>query len=179
MALGWVPILVGALTLLGWQTDSYGLKRIIDSPIPVNPATSVLFIMLGLAILRPSFTRIAAPVIGLMAALKCCDLFFGTEFHIDAYLFANDLAYEPAFPNRMAPTTTLNFLFLALALALRPGMARRLFLLLTIIISLYTLTAYAFGDGSFRGIGMFTPMALITAITFLAAACGLWVGGKR
>lgn len=172
-----MPILVGALTLAGWQTDHYLLKRIIDSPIPVNPMTSVLFLLCGAAILfsnlRPALTRALAYIIGAIALLKGCDLIFDTAFRVDALLYANEVTLEPAFPNTMAPLTTLNFVFLALALAIKPGRLQKLCLLPPVLISLCTVATYALGDVSFRIIPFFTPMALITAVTFFLASCAL------
>ena len=175
LILGLAPVLVGAVTIAGWEFDSYAMKRIIDSPIPVNPLTSVLFMLLGLSILCPALARAAALLIGVAALIKCCDMFLGTDFHIDMVLYASELPFEPAFPNRMAPTTTLCFLCMALALGLESRLWRTLFLLLVTAIALYTIAAYVVSDGSFRLIPFFTPMALITAITFFVSACGVWI----
>jgi len=182
------PVITGLLVITGWVSNSYILKRIIDSPIPMNPVTAVLFILLGIIIVTGHkkklyfLINIAVLVISL---LKLLDIFYGTSFQVDSYLFIGKLHDEPAFPNRIAPNSALNFFLIAVANIILMGtskiriVAGQLLLFIVTIISLFAFVGYIFNIRSFYGVGIFTPMALITSINFFVTSCGLLINKMR
>ena len=105
----------------------------------------------------------------------------GDNLGLDQLLFGARLG-----DNRIAPNTGVNFLLLGVALLLldwqsRPGIWPAQFVLLVpITISVTSLLGYVYGVGALYGIARFIPMALPTAIAFLALSLGtLWARPQR
>jgi len=105
----------------------------------------------------------------------------GDNLGLDQLLFGARLG-----GNRIAPNTGVNFLFLGIALLLldwqpRPGVwPAQLVLLAPITISATSLLGYVYGVGALYGIARYIPMALPTAIAFLALSLGaLWARPQR
>ena len=178
-----LPIILGALALVGWALDITSLKQGIASGVAMNPATAMGFILLGLEALR-LHTRINNPLVSrigqiaillviLASAMKLGDLVLGTSFGIDQLLFAAHLDKYVGHPNRMAPNTALCFFLLGwamLSMRRQSKLAIPTAQALTVIPALFALLAivgYLYGTESFYGIGSYIPMALNTAIAFL------------
>ncbi|MEK7380382.1 MAG: histidine kinase dimerization/phospho-acceptor domain-containing protein, partial [Gemmatimonadota bacterium] len=104
----------------------------------------------------------------------------GWDSGIDRFLFAPELGGAGSLaPNRMAPNTALNFVFVGLALVTLNGEVRgghrpsKYLVLLPLLLSLLALTGYAYGVRSFYGLSSYIPMALNTALTFLLISTGI------
>jgi signal transduction histidine kinase/DNA-binding response OmpR family regulator len=100
------------------------------------------------------------------------------DFGPDRLLFAASLEmYSP--PNRMAPNTALNFLFMGTALLLLNGQPRRgvraseVLALAAALISLLTIIGYTYAAVALIGIRSFIPMAINTAGTFAVLSIGV------
>lgn len=184
-----LPIVVGALVLLGWGLDIELLKRILPGLVAMNPTTAVCFIALGvsLSIVRKQQVslpaRRMAQTLALVAALagliKILALVSPMDAGIDRFFFSSKLELaDRGQPNRMAPNSALNFLLLGAALALIDKKLWRIWPAQVItgvaaMSALLALTGYAAGVKSFYGIGAYIPMALHTAATFLVLAVGI------
>jgi diguanylate cyclase (GGDEF)-like protein/PAS domain S-box-containing protein len=178
-----LPIILGALALVGWILNVAFLKQGIASGVAMNPATALGFILLGLEALR-LHARIKNPLVGrigqlaiwvviIASAMKLGDLVLGTSFGIDQLLFAAQLDKYLAHPNRMAPNTALCFFLLGWAtLFLRSrskeaiSTAQALAMIPALFIPL-AIVGYIYGTESFYGLGSYIPMAFNTAIAFL------------
>ncbi len=188
--LGILVIFVGNLVLFGWAFDLEPLKRVFPTLVAMNPATAVAFVLLGFAVpcsqapgeersLRRTATLFAAAV-GLIGILRLVDAFLGWSVSLDQLLFASKLTTDlTGVANRMAPNTALNFLLLGCALLLfnserRSGLwASQACTFLSFIASLLPVVGYAYGTKMLYGIGHFIPMALPTALCFLAICIGI------
>lgn len=152
----------------------------------MNPATAIGFILLALeahrlyAVNNISFINracwLATFVVIIASAMKLSDLMFGTSFHIDQQLFSSKLALEIDHPSRMAPNTTFCFFVLGcsmLFLRNQSDFSIRVAQVLAVIpafIALMAIIGYIYGVKPFYGIGIFIPMAINTAASFLFLA---------
>ena len=184
------PTLIGALVLIGWWMNVELFKRIIPGLVAMNPAAAFAFICLGISLFlqlregaADAGTRGLAVVLAASAALigliKIVSIISGVDIPIDRILFSATLAEtDGSLPNRMAPNTALNLLFIGTALATLDRRFKRLLpaQFLTVFAamsSLLALLGYAYGVQSFYGIGSYIPMALHSAISFLILAAGI------
>jgi signal transduction histidine kinase len=185
-----VAICVGISVLIGWSWDLERLKRILPGFVAMNPATATLFIISGITLAisiqpkRSPFTcnlaKVLATIVVLAAFSELLELAAIWHSRVDDFLFASKLSdAKGGLPNRMAPNTTLNFLFVGFSLLTLNLPVKRLSHSqpLAILIgfgALLPITGYAYGVQSFRGLASFIPMALHTALTFLILAAGLF-----
>jgi diguanylate cyclase (GGDEF)-like protein len=176
-----VPALIALLALAGWVLDIETLKRLDSRLIAMNPVTAVSVICASIAILigyqRSVSPRLRALAIGLAAfgavvgAFKLLQLSLGLEVGPDTWLFTEKLAGGPGPANRMAPNTATNFVLLCSAIMLL-HLGRRIALaqaatVLTALIGMLAVVGYAYGIRTFYGIGLFIPMAVHTATSFM------------
>jgi diguanylate cyclase (GGDEF)-like protein len=185
-----VPIVVGALVLVGWWQDVALLTRIAPSFTAMNPATAVGFILLGAAMTLTTWTSLSPPArgaaagVGIVAALlglsRLIALLFGWDLGLDQLLFRAKLeAIDGGVRNRMAPNTALNFVLLGAAVTCidrqfgRVRWPAQWLAALAGITSLLALTGYAYGISAFYGVGSQIAMALPTAATFFTVAVGV------
>ncbi len=184
--------LVGVLVLVGWALGYEPLKRVLPGFTAMNPTTALSFILAGVALwvlsVPPQERRAGASLVAqacsacitLVGALKLADVLFGWTIGIDEMFFRTALAGDGSEPlNRMALNTAFNLIFLGLALCCmdRP-LGGKLWVtehlaLVAVSTTLLALVGYLYGMRSFYSIGVFTPMALHTAATFLALLCGI------
>lgn len=187
-----VAILVGCVVLVGWTLNIDVLKRILPGLVAMNPATAIAFVIAGAATRlllnkdvdrRPR--RLAqglALVVTTVGLLKLVEILFGWDLGIDQLLFRQGLESEATVtgvPNQMAPNTALNFLLVGCALLLVDRPTGRSYWLAQFLIlvasaaSLLALIGYAYGVKSLYGVSSYIPMALHTALTFIALLAGL------
>lgn len=181
---------VSSLVLVGWAFDIEPLKRIFPGLVAMNPTTAVSFMLLSISLWlsRPentgrstlSVTWVCGGLVVMVGYLKLGELLFGWTAGIDQWLFTDKLTRDATGqPNRMAPNTALNFLLQGCALLLLHVKTRRGFYLaqvfvgVSIFTSLLPVIGYIYGMKPFYGIGSFIPMALHTAVTFLALSIGI------
>jgi signal transduction histidine kinase len=99
----------------------------------------------------------------------------GHSLGLDQVLFRSSLG-----GNRVAPNTGLNFVLIGVALWLldRPPGSRRsteqFVALVPIGLAVISLLGYAYGEGAMYGVGEHIPMALPTAVSFLALGIGIF-----
>ncbi len=178
-----VPIIFGLLALIGWAFDIEAFRRFGNASVSMNPITAICFILLSIELLRVKaragyqgaayFVRLGILIVMALGYMKLSDLLFGTSFRIDVSLYESRLNAELPKPNRMAPNTALNLFILSWALLLASFRSKYLKLLSQILalgagfVAMLALVGYTFSIHSFYGIGVFTPMARNTAISFL------------
>lgn len=180
---------VSVLVLLGWVLDVEALKRVFPKLVAMNPVTALSFILLGLSLWlsraedASGKTRLVAGMCAGLAALigllKLTEVLFGWAAGVDQLLFASKLAGDvTGQPNRIAPNTALNLLLFGCALILlnikiRGGFHISQFCIVgSILASLIPFIGYAYGTRMLYGVGQFIPMALHTAVTFMALGVG-------
>ncbi|MBI5709708.1 MAG: PAS domain S-box protein [Candidatus Eisenbacteria bacterium] len=183
-------ILLGAGDLLGWQLDLRGLTSVVPGLVAMNPATAVCFILAGVALglLRDGADRRhlrflglgCAALVALAGLVKLGDLHLGWQVGFDQWLFREKLGSASGLlPNRMAPNTALDFLFLGAALLTlrleprRGAPPSQLLALVPLLLSFLALLGYAYDVRPFYDVTKQMPavfntaMALNTALAFL------------
>ncbi len=181
-------IAIAICTLIGWQFDNEALKRVFPNLVAMNPATAVGFICaaIGLVLMARGdrsavVLRIGRALAGgaaLTGVLKLVSLLV-SDVGVDQWLFSSKLdGVNDALPNRMAPNTALCFVMIGLAVALIDWRTRwrqqpaQLLAVATAFLALVAIIGYAYSVTSLYGVGSFIPMALHTAVGFLALSIG-------
>ncbi len=183
--------LISAGALLGWQLDVSRLRALLAGHVAMNPATALTFVLAAgsLWVLTGAsgarravgWARAAAAVVALVGAVTIAGYVVGQNLGLDQLLWSARLG-----DNRIAPNTGVNFVFLGIALLLLDRQTRRgiwpapLVLLVPITISTTSLLGYVYRVGELYGTAWFIPMALPSAIAFLALSLGaLWARPQR
>jgi len=182
-ALLWLVLLIGGLALAGWQLDVDALKSVLPRRVAMNPFTALGFLLAAASLWlleaehqgserRVWMRRAAWVAAGSVAAIGIVTILgyvLGENIGLDQLLFRARLG-----GNRIAPNTALNFLLVGGALLLFAAEPRwgvrpaQLLALLPTAIALMSLLGYVYAVGELYGIGSYIPMALPTAIAFLA-----------
>lgn len=176
----------GALVLLGWSFELDSLKRLLPGRVAMNPATAAAFLVAGSVLtLRhllkpvPPWARRAVWVVGAgVAFLGLARLIaygVNVDFALDRVLFRDSLQRESP-PSRIAPNTAFAWVLTGAAMLAVDRTHRaavltsQSFALLALILALITVTGYAYRVPNLAQISTFIPMALNTALGFIAAA---------
>ena len=185
-----VVLLIGTLVFVGWVLDIPTLKSVLPGLVTMKSNTALGFVLAGLSLwllqseqANRGTRRIAqacALTVALLGLLTLSEYLFGWDLGIDQLLFKEPPeAAEPFPPDRMAPTTALNFIILGVTLLLLDAEERRSHyfsqsLTLTAgLISLLPLVGYLYKDPSLTGGFSYTRMALHTSPTFIILCAGV------
>ena len=176
-------VLEAGLVLIGWWLDVEALKSMLPRRVAMNPLTALGF-LLAAASLRPPeqgapvsvrgtwirrAVRIGAAGVVAIGAVTAIGYAIGTSLGLDQVMFRTRLG-----GSRIAPNTALNFILIGVALLLLDWEPRRgsrpaqLVALLPTAIALTSILGYVYGVGELYGMARYIPMALPTAIAFLA-----------
>jgi PAS domain S-box-containing protein len=186
-------VIIGAVVLLGWLADWEVCKQLLPGMVAMNPATAVCFILSGVSLWlldgadagltgtrARRIARACAIIVGLVGLVRLGGYLTGWNLPVDQFLFHDKLtASATGAPNRMAPNTVLNFLFIGLALLsldvrTRKGHYPAQFLSLAVGgLALLALTGYIFGVTEFYRFTHLRPMALNTAFSFFVLSLAL------
>ncbi len=174
--------------LLGWATDLELRRRLLPGGVAMNPVTALALLAAAAAVLlarrqsRSSAVGAARGIgcaIALLGAGKLLTYLTGAAISLDNWLFTDRLQENGWGINRMAPNTAWCLLLIGGALiALDRGRGRRwqptaAMALLALISALFAASGYLYGTRSLYGLGGQIPMALNTAIAFIALASAL------
>ncbi len=174
---------IGLLGLVGWAGDIIPLKRVYPDATPMNPTVAVLFMVLAVSCLVidhgvPRWLilgRLGAALVFAAAAYCLAGYLLNFEPGIDRVLFRGELG-----GNRMAPNTSIIFMFAAAATLALPrtddlddALASQVLALFGTCIALLALLGYAYRVTTFYGVGNYTPMALNSATAFVLFGAGL------
>jgi PAS domain-containing protein len=192
-----VTIAIGLVVILGWVSDLDVLKSIVPGMVSMNPLTAITFILAGTSLalsLQSSsgksprassllfIARTCAILVFIVGLIKLTGYLCGLDLGIDRYLFSQKLLIGvQAHPNRLAPNTALSFLLLGIALAFAGTRSERgrfwlqLFMAVLSFNSFLAILGYAYHVQSLYDFRGFSPMALITAITFLILCTGFFM----
>jgi class 3 adenylate cyclase len=180
-----VSIGMGLCVLLSWATGVSPLRGTFWTSISMNPLTAVEFVLCGVSLAwqaaADSRRRVARVLAALVVGLAFAKLlsFVGIDGAVDRWLFADRLDFQQAFPNRMAPNTALNFVFIGLALFFlrtRTAAGRWVsegWVIPPMLITLCGLTGYAYANVALTQIGAYIPIAFNTIVTFAVLCLGI------
>src|SRR5882672_6401779 len=177
---------LATIALLGWVIDVETLRSMIRGRVSMNPLSAIAFNLCALSLwliistpagrgwrIRPLAQALAMGVV-LIGAQRELSYLLRWERGIDQILFAERIGN-----NRIAPNTAINFIFIGLALAtidMRSRAGRRAAVWFTIIaafIAMLGISGYIYRVISLDGVGQYIPMALNTALCFLAICAGI------
>jgi signal transduction histidine kinase/DNA-binding response OmpR family regulator len=175
----------GGAILLGWHLDVARLTSILPGRVAMNPVTALGFMLASVALwlsLPPAsargpelgrVARAAAGLVALLGAVTLAGYAIGANLGLDQILFRQRLG-----GNRIAPNTGLGFLLLGAALGLLDWEPRRRYrpaqvvVLAPAAIALTSVLGYVYGVGELYSVARYIPMALPTALGFLALSLG-------
>jgi signal transduction histidine kinase/DNA-binding response OmpR family regulator len=179
---------VGGLVLVGWELDLPSLKSFLPGRVPTNPTTALGFIVAAASLWmhqaalhggrrersRRRTAQVSAALVATLGLVTVIGYATGGNIGLDQILFRERLG-----ANRIAPNTGFNFLLVGAALLLldrnRRSGARpaQVIALVPSAIALTSLLGYAYGVGELYGFARNIPMALPTALAFLALGIGI------
>lgn len=184
-----VPIFAGILVLFGWQIGNPYLKSMVPDLGAVNPATAVLFLFVGGAILGISsdspqhqkWGHILAGGILFAGVLRLGTVLQFWNVPLDQLLFFDRLN-DPVtgHTSRMTATTAFDFVLVGGALLCRRARASwgvwlaQFYLAAIALLSLIAVAGYLYGARTFLDFGNYVPMPLPTALTFLVVITGIY-----
>ena len=174
---------VGGLVLIGWQLDIARLTSGLPAHVAMNPLTALGFIAgagsLWLLRAPPATTarraaQLGAGLVIVIGGTTLIGYVIGDNLGLDQVMYRERLG-----TNRMAPNTGLNFLLIGATLLLLDWEVRsgfrpaQLLVLVPTAIALTSVLGYAYDVGELYGVARYIPMALPTAIAFLALGLGI------
>ncbi len=187
-AAGGVVLAVGFLVLVGWQFDIPALKSGLSGLATMKANIALGFILCGISLWSLNYTPTKKPIriianacaaiVVLIAALTLGEYLSNRDFGIDQLLFQDSSAASgTAFPGRMSPVTALNFLLLGAALILIDNRWSK-WLSESLVITALMITGaavigYIYGVSSLYQIGVYSSIALHTALTFILLCLGI------
>ena len=186
-----VLVTLGCAVLAGWAFRNGLLKALVPGAVAMNPATAVAFILSGVSLwmLRtepaassrgPGYRagQLCALVVAAVGLLRLAGYLGGGEIGVDQLLFRADLAAAGPPPgNRMSPNTAICFLLMGGALLLLDWKTQRFLRPAQILtataglIAFLALAGYAYSVPLY-GVRSYIPMALNTALAFVALCAG-------
>jgi len=183
-------VAVSGLILSGWVLDIEFIKRPLPNSATMNPTTAVCFLFCSIAVLlllyqynhKASsyiiYALIAIPVIvGLMRTL---DWLFNFSFHIDTYLFNQDLPRDSkAEIVRMTSNSAINFVLCGVTVFLidfntaRSKSYANVLLIFVGLISIFSIIVYSYQVSELYKTMRYFSMAIQSAICFLMLSLSL------
>ena len=174
---------LGVAVLTGWIFNIALLKSVLPHLATMKVNTAIGFLAAGVSLWllhtgvlgSPKFhlARALAVFVLLLGSITLAEDVFRLDLGIDQILLRDDfIPFDTLYPGRMSPVTALNFLFVGLALislkARRYGVAVCAHWLVAppLFMSTLAIAGYAYGVNSLYQVGIFTSMALHTAVAF-------------
>ncbi|MDQ3814670.1 MAG: methyl-accepting chemotaxis protein [Armatimonadota bacterium] len=152
----------------------------------MNPVTAVNFILAGVSLwllqgeqadARHAVAQLFGGIITVVGLLALTAILLNQQ-GVDQLLFHDKLGIGSVTPNRMSPTTAVDFILIGLALLVanveRPSGSRpgQTLAIITAWIALLALIGYLYGTTALYQIKSFIPMAVHTALTFSVLSLG-------
>jgi signal transduction histidine kinase/CheY-like chemotaxis protein/HPt (histidine-containing phosphotransfer) domain-containing protein len=174
---------VGALVLIGWQLAIAALTSGHPAHVAMNPLTALGFIAgagsLWLVQEPPATTarraaQLGAALVIVIGGSTLIGYMTGDNLGLDQLMYRERLG-----TNRIAPNTGLNFLLIGATLLLLDWEPRsgyrpaQLLVLIPTAVALTSVLGYAYDVGELYGFARYIPMALPTAVAFLALGMGI------
>jgi len=186
LAAGIATLGLGLLVVFGWHAGNRTLVQVMPGFVPMQYNTALGFVLCGAGLALLASRRIgAARAVGCLAAavglLTLAEYVGHVDLAIDELFMKHDITTETSHPGRMAPNTAICFVFMGLALGIRPrawAPARRslfevVLASLAFGFSAVALSGYFTGLETAYGWGNLTRMAVHTSLGFVTVSSGL------
>lgn len=179
-------ILVAVLVWVGYFFRIEELKSLINGATAMNPVTALCFMFVGLSAvffhakrerLRSAGLALSVLVAGI-GLVKFLSYLWGLSVHFDQIFFASQIdVVVLGYRNEIAPNTALNFFFSGLALSwLYRKKDERLpqtLATITFFVAMLTILGYMYGAPDLTQFNSKIPMALNTALCFVALSLAI------
>ena len=180
---GIAVVLLGLIALLGWSLGVEALKSVVPGLHSMKVNTALCFILAGVAVgLLPArgawlIRAMATVALVAIALISIGEYVVGHDLGIDEWFVRDPVSVRNGLPpGRMALATALAFTStgssLLLIAARRWALAQYL-AFATILIGLFSLTAYLFGEPTVTLISPYTSLAVHTAVGMFVLGVGL------
>jgi PAS domain S-box-containing protein len=184
---GGFVVVVGLFVLAGWVLDIPFLKGPVAGLVQMKADTAIGFLALGVALVlstgepstgRRRGSRALAGLAILIGVITLAEYVLGRNLELDQLLFRDASSVHTVHLGRLAPQTAINFVLLGWALLLlsKPEGKSRLVGPLTgisFVGALFAVIGYGYGVPNLAEVPSLTPIALHTAVTFLALSVGI------
>jgi hypothetical protein len=185
-----VALSIGGAGLLGWILDNEFLKRIHPSLVTMKANTAIGLILIACSVLllrdplapiwKQRLGHICAALVALIGLLTLSEHLFGWDLRIDQALFHESvLEAGRSFPGRMGFATTIDFIFLGLALLFLDTRSKRWFRLSTFsVITVISVTVlvflyYFYGIEKFDLIATHFTIAIHTVVAIFSICAAI------
>ena len=187
-----VVMLIGFMTLAGWQFDIYWFKHPVTELVPMNPMAAVALICAAISLLLLIYaggnnrTMVFGKFFGVctvaIGVLKLLFVFTGFDVGLDHWLFKQEIFEDLVNnkPNRIGATSALNLVFVGSCLLLfrvadkHAILISNVFVVLTAAVALLSIVGFTYGAHAISEIRPFIPMAFHTAMCFLLISIGIF-----
>ncbi|MDH5510738.1 MAG: PAS domain S-box protein, partial [Nitrospinota bacterium] len=193
--LGLLPMLLGAMVVIGWHTHSKPLIQTLPGLVPMQYNTALGFLMSGAGLIffrygQGKACQVAGLIVLFLSGMTLLEYLSGLNMGIDELFMTHYITVETSHPGRMAPNTALSFFLAGISLALSPAIGsttRRAFIFAVLASLILAMSAMAFygylgGFEAAYGWGEMTRMALHTSLGFIMVAAGMirvaWLESK-
>lgn len=183
-------MIIGLVVLVGWLLDVPSLKAVLPGWTAMVVNTACTFTVLGVGLWCATFRvslagnwirRLCAVLTILVGGLTLVEYVMSVDLAIDLLLpFELQRTQPVLFPGRMAPATALCFLLSGFGLLLegRP-LLPQIFASSALFISLMAFVGYLFDVSALYSVGLYSSMAIHTAIALILFNTGLLVIQER
>ena len=168
---------IGVIVLAGWLLDVDSLKRVAPGLATMKPNTALCIVALGAVLVLDGlawFRRVVLGAVMAMVGATLAEYALGVSFGIDELLFMD--APGTPYPGRMAVSSAVCFIVLAASLtqsSMRFGRWRQGLTVTIFAVAWVGLLGYLFGAVHLYSIGVFSTMAVHTAVAVLLLSVGV------
>lgn len=176
--------IIGVVVLAGWQLDVPALRTVFPGWTAMMVNTASMFIALGIGLWCATFRaslagslirRFGAVLAILVGGMTLVEYVMSVDLAIDLLLPFELQHIQPGlFPGRMAPATALCLLLSGFGLLLEgKSLLPQIFASSALFISLTALIGYLFDVSALYSVGLYSSMAIHTAIALIVLNTGL------
>jgi len=186
---GIITGVLGLIVLLGWQFKSYTMETFGLGGVTMKVNTAISFLLAGISLIllqiksnkwNYGLIRLLSIIIVSLSIISLAQDAYNVNLGIDQFIY-HDVknAADTIYPGRMAPNTSINFVFIGTVIFLLSFLNLKyrfpaLFLIiLSLCISIVGLLGYITDLMVLTGIPSFTKIAFNTSVTFLILCIGI------
>ncbi|MCW8279262.1 diguanylate cyclase [Pseudomonas sp. PCH199] len=185
-----IVTIIGVVVMAGWQFDVPALRSVLPGWTAMVVNTASMFTVLGVGLWCATFRtslagslirRLGAFLVILVGGLTLVEYVLSVDLAIDLLLpFEFQHGQPVTFPGRMAPATALCLLLSGFGLLLEGrSLLPQFFASSALFVSLMALVGYLFSVSALYSVGLYSSMAIHTAIALILFNTGLLVIQER
>ena len=182
-----IVLAMGLLALMGWLFEIPALTSILPGLATMKANSALGFVLAGISLWQVTgeykdqrsklIAKVCATITMLIGLFTLGEYMFDRDFGIDQLLFRDELTPLNPHPGRMSPATALNLLLLGCALLLIDNRwsnwLNEALAITALMIAAVAVFGYIYGVSSLYQIGVYSSIALHTALTFVVLSLGI------